>query len=82
MKGPGCAGVEKKSSESAMGAGAALLAAGFGPEAACGAAAGAEKAPANGSALCCAAACVLGAGALSCAKGSEVCSGSITVSRR
>ena len=63
-----------------MGAGTALLAVGFGPEAACGAAAGAEKAPANGSALCCAAACVLGAGALSCANGSEACGRSITVS--
>ena len=65
-----------------MGAGAALLAVGFGPKAACGAAAGAEKAPANGSALCCAAACVLGAGGLSCANGSGACRRSITISHR
>ena len=82
MKGPGCAGAEKKSSESAMGAGGALLAVDCAPEAACGAAAGAGKAPANGSALRCAAACVLGPGALSAANGSEACGRSITVSPR
>ncbi len=70
MEGPGCAGIEKKSSDSAREGGAALLAAAVWP----GAALGAEKASAKGSALCCIAGAALGPGALSWAKGSAACS--------
>ena len=66
---PCCVGMENRSSDSAIDGCAGLLDAAVLPAAA----PGAPKACANGSALCCMAGAALGAGELSCAKGSAAC---------
>lgn len=66
---PCCVGMENRSSDSAMDGCAGLLDAAVLPAAA----PGAPKACTNGSALCCMDGAALGAGELSCAKGSDAC---------